>query len=190
VKCGLLRGSEAPAESAESQAWSPIAPPKPGVLGGLLRRFGWIGVVAAFGIGAALVQAGRDDSGVITKGGSLAISELKVGDCFNQQDPDAEEANEVDAKPCDDGHEFELIFVGAMPDGAYPIQTDFENYVGGACLPAFDEYVGMAYEQSRLEVYWYFPVEAGWDQGDHTIQCAIYDPDDSEIVGSLRGAAY
>ena len=75
-------------------------------------------------------------------------------------------------------------------DGAYPTEIEFENFVGEVCLPAFDEYVGLAYEDSRLEVYWYYPLEDGWNEGDHLVQCAIYDPLESDIVGSLRGAAY
>jgi hypothetical protein len=191
VKCGLLRGSMPPAEAPEqAQAWSPISPPKPGMLGGLLRRFAWVGVVAAFAIGAAIFNAQRDDTGQITKGGTLAINELRVGDCFDPKDLDAEEANEVNVKRCDENHHFELMFAGAMEDGAYPTETQFEDFVGAACLPAFDAYVGLAYEESRLEVYWYFPVEDAWGSGDHLIQCAVYDPLDSTIVGSLRGAAY
>jgi len=191
VKCGLLRGSTPPAEApGQAQAWSPVVPPKPGVLGGLLRRFAWVGVVAAFAIGAAIFNAQRDDSGQITKGGTLAINELRVGDCFDPKDLDVEEANEVDVRRCDENHQFEMMFTGPMQDGGYPTEAQFEDFVGASCLPAFDEYVGVAYEASRLEVYWYFPVEGAWGDGDRLIQCAVYDPLDSQIVGSLRGAAY
>jgi hypothetical protein len=187
VKCGLIRGSMAPAEPS---AASPIAPARSGVLGGLLRRFAWVPVVAVLAIGGVIFAAQRDDSGQITQGGSLAIADLQVGDCFNQKDPDAEQADEVDAKRCDESHQFEMVSIGSMRDGAYPNDTEFENFVGEVCLPAFDEYVGLAYEDSRLEVYWYYPLEDGWNDGDHLIQCAIYDPLESDIVASLRGAAY
>ena len=187
VKCGLLRGSMAP---AEPPAASPIVPARSGVLGGLLRRFAWVPVIAVFAIGGFIFAAQRDESGQITQGGSLAIADLKVGDCFDQKDPDAEQADEVDARRCDQSHQFEMVSIGSMRDGAYPTEIEFENFVGEVCLPAFDEYVGLAYEDSRLEVYWYYPLEDGWNEGDHLIQCAIYDPLESDIVGSLRGAAY
>lgn len=189
AKCGLLRGSMVPAESPTDSPMSPVAPAKGSTLGGLLRRFGWVGVVAAFGIGGVIFATQRDDSGQITRGGTLAISELRVGDCFDPQDPDAEEADEVNTKRCDETHQFELVTIASMPDGDYPSDTAFEDLVAAVCLPAFDEYVGLAYEESRLDVYWYFPLPSGWDDGDRLIQCAIYDPLNSELVGSLRGAA-
>jgi hypothetical protein len=179
---------------AEPQAsGSPIAPVRSsmgGVGGGLLRRFGWLGVVAAFAVGGAIFAAQRNDNGEITQGGTLAISDVRVGDCFNPKDVDAEQADEVDAKRCDETHQFEMMFAGAMRDGGYPLDSEFEGFVQAACLPAFDEYVGMAYQDSRLDVVWYFPLEEGWGNGDHQVQCAVYDPFDSELDSSLRGAAY
>jgi hypothetical protein len=179
----------APAEPQEAAA-SPIAPARSGGWGkvlGLLRRFGWLIVVAAFVIGGAIFAAQRDDSGEITQGGTLAITDLRVGDCFDHRDIDAEE---VDARRCDESHQFEMMFMGTMRDGEYPIEGEFESYVETVCLPAFGDYVGLDYQSSRLDVYWYFPLEEGWNQGDHVMQCAIYDPLDSQLVGSLRGAAY
>ena len=189
AKCGLLRGSMPPAEPVA--AASPIAPTRSGggVAGGLLRRFGWIGVVAAIGIGGAIFAAQRNDAGEITQGGTLAVGDLRIGDCFDPKDINAEEADEVDARRCDEEHQFEMMAVGTMPDGSYPTDAEFENFVGSVCLPAFDEYVGMAYEESRLDVFWYFPLQDGWSSGDHVVQCAVYDPLDSKLVGSLRGAA-
>jgi len=188
AKCGLLRGSMPPAEAPGTTA-SPIAPTKSSTLGGLVRRFGWVGVIAAFGIGGAIFAAQRNDAGEITQGGSLPVQDLRIGDCFDPKDIDAEEADEVDARRCDESHQFELMAIGAMPDGGYPTDEEFETFVGGLCLPAFDEYVGMVYEESRLDVFWYFPLEEGWADGDHLIQCAVYDPLNSELTGSLKGAA-
>jgi len=154
-----------------------------------VRRFGWVAVVAAFAVGGAIFAAQRDSSGAITQSGSLAIADLRVGDCFNPKDIDAAEADEVDAKRCNESHQFEMMSIGEMADGGYPSDTDFEDFVATVCLPAFADYVGLAYEDSRLDIYWYVPLEEGWNQGDHLVQCAVYDPLDSQVVGSLRGAS-
>ena len=185
--CGLLRGSMAPAEP--QAAASPIAPAGPSIWGGLLRRFGWLIVAGIFVMGSVVFATQRNDAGEITSGGSLAISELQVGDCFDPKNADAEEAEEVDTRRCDEPHQFEMVAIGTMPEGAYPAEVEFENFVGAVCLPAFDEYVGLAYEESRLEVAWYFPIEDGWNDGDRTIQCAITDPLENQLTESLRGAA-
>ena len=188
AKCGLLRGSMPPAEASVA---SPVVPDRGGnVVGGLLRRFGWVAVVGAIAVGGAIFAAQRNDAGEITQGGSLAVNELRIGDCFDPKDIDAEEADEVDARRCDEKHQFEMMAVGTMRDGTYPTDEEFESFVGSVCVPAFDEYVGLAYEESRLDVFWYFPLEEGWSDGDHVVQCAVYDPLNSELTGSLRGAAY
>lgn len=178
----------APAEPAGGAPASPLQPARSAQLGGLVRRFGWIAVVAAFGIGAAIFAAGRDSSGEITRSGNLPIGDLRVGDCFDPKDIDAEEADDVSAKPCGESHQFELIAIEDMPEGGYPSDAEFEASFASICLPAFADYVGRAYEDSRLDLYWYVPVEGSWDQGDRSIQCAVFDPLDSQIVGSLRGA--
>jgi hypothetical protein len=49
--------------------------------------------------------------------------------------------------------------------------------------------MGLTYEESRLDVFWYFPLEDGWSAGDCLVQCAVYDPLNSQLVGSLRSAA-
>lgn len=188
AKCGLLRGSMPPAEPSIA---SPVVPARSGsVVGGLLRRFGWVAVVGAVAIGGAIFAAQRNDAGEITQGGSLAVTDLRIGDCFDPRDIDAEEADEVDAKRCDEAHQFEMMAAGTMPDGDYPTDDEFEGFVATVCVPAFGEYIGLAYEESRLDVFWYFPLEEGWSRGDHTVQCAVYDPLNSKLTGSLRGAAY
>jgi hypothetical protein len=187
AQCGLLRGSMVPAETPT--AASPVAPARSWSLGGVVRRFGWIAVVAAFGIGGVIFATQRNDAGEITRGGALAISELRVGDCFDLQDVDAEQADEVNTRRCDEKHQFEMMSIASMPDGEYPPETAFEEFVAAVCLPAFGDYVGLAYEESRLDVFWYFPLEDGWSEGDHLVQCAVYDPLNSELVGSLRSAA-
>jgi hypothetical protein len=187
VECGLLRGSDVPAEIQATA--SPIAQTRSWSLGGVVRRFGWVAVVAAFGIGGVIFATQRNDDGEITRGGTLAINELRIGDCFDPQDVDAEQADEVNARRCDEKHQFEMMSIASMPDGAYPSDTAFEDFVAAVCLPAFDEYVGLAWEESRLDIFWYFPLEDGWSEGDRLVQCAVYDPLDSELVGSLRSAA-
>ena len=187
VKCGLLRGSMPPAEPNAAAA-SSVAPTR-SIVGGLLRRFGWVAVAGAFVVGGAIFAAQRNDAGEITQGGTLAVGDLRIGDCFDPKDIDAEEADEVDASRCDESHQFELMAIGTMSDGGYPTDAEFETFVGNLCLPAFDEYVGMTYEESRFDVFWYFPLAEGWAQGDHVIQCAVYDPLNSELTTSLRGAA-
>ena len=50
-------------------------------------------------------------------------------------------------------------------------------------------YVGLAYEESELEVFPITPTEGSWESGDREIICALYNLDFSKITGSMQGAA-
>jgi len=188
--CGLLRG----ATPAEGDQWGRVGQPaqRPRGIGALLPRllrFWWVILLVAVPVVGFFVNAQRGAEGEITRSGELAIRELRVGDCFDLQDATADEAEKVTARPCTEAHEFELIHIGTMPDGAYPIDTVLAGWLTENCLPAFDAYVGIAYEQSKYDVAWFQPTTDGWSQGDRSVQCAAADPHDAELMGSLRGAA-
>ena len=91
----------------------------------LWRRLpiGWL-VFGALVLGGGATSwffgASRSDSGEIAKTGDMNAVDLRVGDCFDFKDPNAEELEDVTAMPCAQEHEHELIFTGSMPAGAYP----------------------------------------------------------------------
>ena len=72
-----------------------------------------VALISAGGIGALLFNAGRDGSGEINRRGDLEASELRVGDCFDFKDPDAEEFDTVTAVPCAVEHQYELFYAGS-----------------------------------------------------------------------------
>jgi hypothetical protein len=195
AKCGLARGTtpaapEPGATDAGASFGVPAAQPtqQPSVLRGLLRRFAWVPVVIAVALVGLWFSAGRDESGAITRSGNLAITDLVAGDCFDLKDKQAEEVDEVDAKVCSEAHQFEMMFVGDMPDGAFPDDAAVTDYIVAYCLPAFETYVGLAYDDSGYDFIPFTPTEDGWNAGDHAMQCALYDPLDDELTGSLRGS--
>ena len=55
------------------------------------------------------------------------------------------------------------------------------------CIARFDEFVGISYEESVLDVGFLTPTEQSWNDGDRAVLCTVYDPAE-EISGSLRGA--
>jgi hypothetical protein len=183
--CGLARGSEVPAGEVAAPAAS-AAPP--GSRWSWLLRFWWIGLVIVIALGGALFAARRDEGGQIVGAGDLQVFDLQPGDCFDLKDPTDEEVADVEAKPCNEPHEFEMFLITTLPDGEYPDETTFVGYLERECLPAFAEYVGTSYEQSRLDIYWLTPTEPGWGAGDREMQCAVFDPIDEELTESMRGA--
>jgi hypothetical protein len=155
----------------------------------LVGRFWFIGlIVIVAGVGWYL-SAKRDDSGQISNSGSLQVADLRAGDCFSLKEEDAQEVGEVDAKRCDETHKYEMFHVADMPDGEYPSDSHMEGFAGQECFPAFAAYVGLAYEDSVLAFIYFTPTGDAWDDGDHSVQCAVYDPGDEQLTASVRDAA-
>ena len=57
------------------------------------------------------------------------------------------------------------------------------------CIARFQDYVGLAYTDSPLEVFTITPTEASWDSGDREVICSLYNSDFTKLTGSMRGAA-
>jgi putative regulator of septum formation len=159
----------------------------------LWRRIpiGWL-ILLVFIVGGAAAgwyfSAGRGSEGEITKAGDLEAKDLRVGDCFDLKEPGSETIEDVTAVPCSKEHEFELFFAGSMPEGTFPGDQGFKTYVQANCFPAFASYVGTAYDDSDLDVYWLQPTDKGWGDGDRSVQCAVYHPRIHRLTNSLKGS--
>jgi hypothetical protein len=197
-QCGSSRGSvvipgatameprAGPNDGAAAVSGQTAAPP-------LWRRIplGWLlflGLIAFGAVSSWYFSAGRSDSGEITKSGDLAVNELRVGDCFDLKDPDAEVLEDVSARPCTEEHQYETFFVGSMADGGYPTDAAFEAYVTANCDPAFEAYVGRAFEDSQLAIGWVGPSLPGWNDGDRSVQCVLDDPGSPRLTASMKGS--
>ncbi len=145
-------------------------------------------LVVGGGISSLYFGAARNDTGEIAKSGDLTANNLRVGDCYDLKVPDANEIEDVTAKPCTEAHQYEMYWTGAMAEGDYPAETAFEDYVVANCDPAFTTFIGRAFEDSVLDIYWLYPTDDSWRQGDRTVQCAVYDPNQPLLTASLKGA--
>ena len=185
-QCGLMRGAES--TEADRASWATQAGPatagRPAGGRGWLR-FWWIPALAIFLVVGYLVSARRDDSGSITAAGNLSIEELRVGDCFNSDE--ADEISSVDARPCDQSHQYEMFHIATWTAaGGYPTEDAMLGFVVDECFPAFEAYVGLSFQESTLDFVHFVPVEAGWQDGDRVFQCAMFDPAVAELSESLR----
>ena len=140
------------------------------------------GAVAGF-----VTNAGRSSTGDITKSGDMSSNDLRVGDCWDMKDPSADTIDNVTAKPCGEAHEYEVFFIGSMPDGSYPSDAQFSSYVQTNCVPAFQTYVGQTYDNSDLDISWLNPLSKGWTLGDRTVECSVYDPKNNQLTASMKG---
>lgn len=201
ARCGLTRGSEV--APADQQAWASAAGvPVPGAeperpAWQSLLRFWWVPVVAIGAIGLLvgwLNAAERGDDGSLTSGGTVSVTDLRAGDCFNSGEE--QEISEVDGVPCDEAHEYEVYAVQDRDGDAYPTDAEFDAIFESICVASFDPYVGVPYADSALYAGMITPSEGSWDEGDREYVCYLYEPTDGsdpnsanvELTSSMEGA--
>jgi hypothetical protein len=153
---------------------------------GVLRRFWWAPVVVVVLALVLLNGARRDDEGRIVGSGSLPVSELRIGDCFDADQHGNIAA--VDAVPCEQPHRFELYHVAEWPgdEEGFPSDVELEAFVFDSCLPALEAYIGQPVEGSHLFFSPIVPDQASWEAGRRVVYCALFDLMGEPLRGSQR----
>ena len=179
-------------------AYPSAPPPSGGGRGrGLIIGLVVVGVVAVAAVAAFLVfvpeDAERDDSGEIVESGEVSVFDLSEGDCWNNVPNAGEETETVDAVPCTEPHESEVFAVfdvdmGEDWPGVDAVTAEAETQ----CVQRFEAFVGLTYEESVLNLFYFNPVEESWTElDDREVVCVVLDPTapDGRTTGSLQGAA-
>ena len=140
----------------------------------------------------SLVDVARDDEGAITETGTLSVYDLEVGDCGDWP-PDTDLYLSVTVHPCGTSHDFEVYLVRDMPDGpnaVYPGDDAVFGFSEQACLSAFEDYVGIPWEESPDLTYTYlYPNAETWDEEDREVTCTLtHITDGTKLVGSKEGS--
>jgi hypothetical protein len=156
-----------------------------------------VAAIAILGVvGAVFFASGaeRDGSGEVVSAGTLQVTDLQVGDCFDsaidETVGETVEVQGVDAIPCAEEHRNQVYAIRQLPDGSdAPFPGDdaaFESS-GLLCLETFQDFVGLVYEESVLDISVVYPSADTWGAGDRDVVCAVYDPA-GPVTGSLEGA--
>lgn len=129
-------------------------------------------------------QASRDDAGEVVEGGQESAFSMKVGDCWN--DVVGNEVTDVPLVPCSEPHDNEVYAEFTLPDGEFPGDEVVEAAAFDGCYDRFADYVGLAYEESILDIYPLWPTEGSWDElGDRVITCSLWDTE-AQLTGSAK----
>jgi hypothetical protein len=177
----------------------PSAPPPSGRGRGrgLIIGLVTVGVIAVAAVGAYLVfapdDAERAESGEIVDSGQVSVFDLSEGDCWNNVPDDGEEAETVDAVPCTEPHESEVYAVFDVDMGEeWPGLEAVTAEAEAQCVQRFEGFVGLTYDQSVLNLFYFNPIEESWNElNDREVVCVVLDPTapDGRTTGSLQGAA-
>jgi hypothetical protein len=187
-RCGLVRGAES--TEADKTTWASqggLTPATHPPAWQRWLRYWWIPVLAVALVGGYLFSARRGDDGSLTSAGNVGVDDLRAGDCFNSSDED--EISDVDGVPCTVAHEWEVYALASWEgDGTFPPDSRLEAIFFEICEPSFAAYVGEPWETSAIFGSMISPSEDSWGTGDREFICVLYDPDDTQLTESLRGA--
>lgn len=166
-----------------------------GIILGLLWTLGGIAFYVS-GAASRIVESVEDAARTSTETGSGAqvidSFDLSTGDCFNDAAASAAgseevfESGELELLDCGEPHAFEVYEMRDMADGAFPGEDVVLAEVQTVCLDSFEEFIGLPYDDSVIEVTYYYPSAESWSAGDdRTIICAVTEGEST--VGSLQG---
>ena len=129
-------------------------------------------------------------------GVSTDPSAIEAGDCFNEylyKDLNDSLVQVTTLVSCDGLHDREAYFEVEYPAGDEdPIPADdvLRRWAEAACLEEFEDFVGLEYVLSKLEIGAIVPSFKSWtDDGDRSITCFVY-PDQAgrRLKSSVRGS--
>jgi hypothetical protein len=110
-----------------------------------------------------------------------------VGICYGTADsPDISFYSQTD---CALPHYYEVTGTVSYPGDTFPGDQALQNQGNAACEVAFEAYVGIDYEDSIYQGYWFIPSQATWELlGDRRIVCLVGDIDGNLLSASPRGS--
>jgi hypothetical protein len=156
-----------------------------------------LGLTLTFGLsGCSIIgdligggSVNRDDTGAATEDNENADAfTIAVGDCLNDASIQNEEVTTIPLVTCDKPHDTEVVASVLIDDGDFPGDDAVASRADDECLAAFEDYVGLAYEDSDYDFAYYVPTAESWAGGDREILCTVFDPN-GPITGTLEGAA-
>ena len=164
----------------------------------LLRRVAVVGAALALAAGlsgcsvlnSVLGNGGgdapRNDKAEVTESSSIGIFNLKLGDC--KMSDSGTTVSDTDVVPCDKPHDEEVFYEFKLEGAEYDsaaIDKEVEKCAGDA----FTTFIGIAFDDSTLDVAYMTPTKDTWDEmNDRLVQCIVSDPA-GQTTGSLKGSA-
>jgi hypothetical protein len=127
-----------------------------------------IGGVAYYALNS---RATRNDAGQVDKAGKQTAFDLKAGDCFNNVPGNDQQVESVDAVPCSQPHEAQVLVNVTVTGTSYPGKDEMGKQVEKLCV----DKVGAQLEKSpiaaQIDLYYLHPTAESWAQHDRTGTC-------------------
>lgn len=134
-------------------------------------------------IGAFIASRVADDGAADTE---IKPTELQVGQCFNAP---REELTSVQLRPCTEEHQHEVFAVVDHPasrNARYPGDDEILRFAGERCIPLFERYGSVPFEQANLADFEVVPTKDSWEGGERRVICAVSSLEGEMMRGSVR----
>lgn len=121
------------------------------------------------------------------RAGEIAFTSLSPGMCVN--DANLQGGIDFEGLPgvaCDEPHDSEVVKIGVVPTGSFPISDQVIEEISALCVLGFDEYTGLIYDsEPDLTVSAYTPTKREWDNGHRLFVCVAWSLDGQKLTSSL-----
>ena len=131
-----------------------------------------------------------EDPSTIEGAEMVPFGELEVGDCLPLVEyGEEDQIFELPVVPCEQPHTDEIYLIFDVEDGEFPGDDALAEAAWDGCVAQFEDFVGIPYEDSVLDIYTYQPTRGSWTRAeDRTVHCIVFSYED--VTGTLEGAGY
>jgi hypothetical protein len=115
--------------------------------------------------------------------------DLRVGDCFDLP-VGVQTVEEVQHHPCTESHTAEIVGLGDHPansNDGYPSEDALFAFADDLCARTFRNYTGRdPFDDTLLTVGYFYPIQEGWQNGDHEVACYLLRVDEGPMTSSMK----
>ena len=123
----------------------------------------------------------------VVEGTTVATGDLSVGQCLSE-DAATGAVGIAQAVDCSKPHFGEVMAAGNVRTiGDKFDATKIADLANNFCIKAFEDFAGLRYDKSKLQMFPLVPSEKSWGAGDRIATCVVYDSAGS-VTGTLKGA--
>lgn len=113
------------------------------------------------------------------------VPQMKVGQCADVMK--GASVSDIPIVGCDKAHAWEAYAVKSIQGDAYPGEQTIQSQTEKFCADEFATFVGVAYDDSELDINYLYPTTKSWALGDRELLCLV-GVEAGGVTGSLKGA--
>ncbi len=116
------------------------------------------------------------------------VDEIDVGSCFD--DPGSGEIRNVSFVDCDAPHHHEVyaVLTTRMAGDEFPGEKALVDEAQVRCIAGFAAFVGGEFAGSALDIFYFYPTDQSWAEGDRRIACSVSLLSGDRLTGTARGS--